>query len=86
MADNFQNEVATIHRSQKVLENTVPLHVDIPRTGESGPDLPFEAVLQEYLQFPALLAVKHNAVKRSTKLTTSLNSKHYRPYGILIHR
>jgi hypothetical protein len=33
-------------------ENTVPLHADIPRTGGGGSDLPFEAVLQEYLQFP----------------------------------
>jgi hypothetical protein len=32
--------------------NAVPLHVDIPRTGGGGSDLPFEAVLQEYLQFP----------------------------------
>jgi hypothetical protein len=29
--------------------------------------------------------VKHNAVKWSTKLITSLNSKCYRPSGILIH-
>jgi hypothetical protein len=34
----------------------------------------------------ALLAVKHNAVKRSTELITSLHSKSYRPSGILIHR
>jgi hypothetical protein len=34
----------------------------------------------------ALLAVKHNVVKLSTKLITSLNSKHYRPLGILIYR
>jgi hypothetical protein len=33
-------------------ENTVPLHVDIPHTGRRDPDLPFEAGLQEYLQFP----------------------------------
>jgi hypothetical protein len=33
----------------------------------------------------ALLAVKHNAIRRSTKLVTSLNSKHYWPSGILIH-
>jgi hypothetical protein len=32
--------------------NAVPLHVDIPRTGKIGSDLPFEAVLQEYFQFP----------------------------------
>jgi hypothetical protein len=34
------------------VENDVPLHVDIPRTGEGCSDLPFEVVLQEYLQFP----------------------------------
>jgi hypothetical protein len=27
------------------------LHVDIPRTDGRGSDLPFEAVVQEYLQF-----------------------------------
>jgi hypothetical protein len=27
------------------------LHVDIPRIGGRGSDLPFEAVLQEYLEF-----------------------------------
>jgi hypothetical protein len=30
------------------VENLVPLHVDIPRTGGRGSDLPFEVVLQEY--------------------------------------
>jgi hypothetical protein len=35
----------------KDAENTVPVHVDIPRTCGRGSDLPFEAVLQEYLQF-----------------------------------
>jgi hypothetical protein len=34
------------------VENAVPLHVDIPRTGGRGSDLPFEAVLQEYLTLP----------------------------------
>jgi hypothetical protein len=34
------------------VENAVPLHADIPRTGGRSSDLPFEAVLQEYLQFP----------------------------------
>jgi hypothetical protein len=33
------------------VENAVPLHTDIPRTSGRGCDLPFEAVLQEYLQF-----------------------------------
>jgi hypothetical protein len=32
------------------VENAVPLHVDTPRTGGSS-DLPFETVLQKYLQF-----------------------------------
>jgi hypothetical protein len=34
----------------------------------------------------ALHAVKHNAVKRSTKLITFLHSERYRPSGISIHR
>jgi hypothetical protein len=33
-------------------ENAVPLHVDIPRTGGRGFDLPSEDALQEYLKFP----------------------------------
>jgi hypothetical protein len=36
----------------QVVENAVPIHVDIPRTGRRGSDLSFEAVLQEYLKFP----------------------------------
>jgi hypothetical protein len=34
------------------VENAAHLHVEIPCTGGRGSDLPFEAVLQEYLQFP----------------------------------
>jgi hypothetical protein len=34
------------------VENAVPLHVDIPRTGGRGFTLPSEDALQEYLQFP----------------------------------
>jgi hypothetical protein len=34
------------------VENAVPQHADIPRTDGRGSDLLFEAVLQEYLQFP----------------------------------
>jgi hypothetical protein len=34
------------------VESAAPLHADIPRTGGKGSDLPFEDVLQEYLQFP----------------------------------
>jgi hypothetical protein len=34
------------------VENAVPLHVDIPRTGGRGFDLPSEDSLQEYLKFP----------------------------------
>jgi hypothetical protein len=34
------------------VENAVPLHVDIPRTGGRGFDLPFAVVPQEYSQFP----------------------------------
>jgi hypothetical protein len=32
------------------VENVVPLHVDFPHTSGRGSDLPFEDVLQEYLQ------------------------------------
>jgi hypothetical protein len=35
-----------------ILKSAVPLHADIPRTGGRHSDLAFEAVLQEYLQFP----------------------------------
>jgi hypothetical protein len=53
-ADNVWNEgkflpLFTAHRGDK---NVVPLQVDIPRTGGRGLDLPSEAALQEYLQFP----------------------------------
>jgi hypothetical protein len=34
------------------VENAVVMHIDIRRTGGRGSDLPFEAVLQEYFQFP----------------------------------
>jgi hypothetical protein len=34
------------------VENAVPLHVDIPRTGGRGFDLPSEDSLQKYLKFP----------------------------------
>jgi hypothetical protein len=34
------------------VENAVPLHADTHRTGGRGSDLPSEAVLPEYLQFP----------------------------------
>jgi hypothetical protein len=34
------------------VENAVPLHVYIPHTDRRSSDLSFEAVLQEYLQFP----------------------------------
>jgi hypothetical protein len=34
------------------VENAVPLHRDIPRAGGRCSDFPFEAVLQQYLQFP----------------------------------
>jgi hypothetical protein len=42
------------YNSQSIgsVENVVPLHADIPRTGGRGSDLLFEAVMQEYLQFP----------------------------------
>jgi hypothetical protein len=34
------------------VENAVPLHVDVAHTGGRASHLSFEAVLQEYLQFP----------------------------------
>jgi hypothetical protein len=34
------------------VENVVPLHVEIHRTGGRRFDLPFDAALQKYLQFP----------------------------------
>jgi hypothetical protein len=34
------------------VENALSLHVNIPRTDGRSSDLSFEAVLQEYLQFP----------------------------------
>jgi hypothetical protein len=34
------------------VENAVAVHIDISRTGRRGSDLPFQAVLQEYFQFP----------------------------------
>jgi hypothetical protein len=34
------------------VENAVPLHADSSCTSGRGSDLPYEAVLQEYLQFP----------------------------------
>jgi hypothetical protein len=44
-------------------------------------------IIKKHFQaWTALLAVKHNAFKSSTELITSLNSKCYRPSGILIHR
>jgi hypothetical protein len=51
---NFADESmpVTVHRSQMVLQNAIPLHEDIPRTSGGGPNLPFQAVLQEYFQFP----------------------------------
>jgi hypothetical protein len=34
------------------VENTIPLHVDIPCPGERGFDLPSEDAVQVYLKFP----------------------------------
>jgi hypothetical protein len=34
------------------VENAIPLHIDIPRTGGKGFDLPSEDALKEYLKFP----------------------------------
>jgi hypothetical protein len=51
MTYKVRNEVVNISQITGV-ENAVPLHVHIPRIGGRGSDLPFEAVLREYLQFP----------------------------------
>jgi hypothetical protein len=39
-------------RDHRTCSNAVPLHVNIPRTDGRDSDLPSEAVVQEYLQFP----------------------------------
>jgi hypothetical protein len=51
ISDNISNKVNTIHRSQEVYYNAVPLYEDIPHTAGRCSDLFFEALLQEYLQF-----------------------------------
>jgi hypothetical protein len=51
LADNIRNEIVTIHRSQEVLK-ILSLYEDIPYTSRRCSDLPFESVIQEYLQFP----------------------------------
>jgi hypothetical protein len=51
-ADNVRNGISYNSPITGGVENAVPLHVHIPRTGRRGSDLPFEAVLQEYLKFP----------------------------------
>jgi hypothetical protein len=62
------------------VENVVYLHVDIPHTGGRGFDLPFEDVLQEYLQFPykylfVLLLTVENFVLQITPEETITRSK-----------
>jgi hypothetical protein len=66
LGDNFRNEVITVHRSQKVFEIAVHLNADIPRTDRKGSNLPFETVLQEYLQFPYEYLLYTNIVKQPT--------------------
>jgi hypothetical protein len=53
-ADNIRNErkFLTLFTDDRGVENTVPLHVDIPRIGGREFDLPSEGALQEYLKFP----------------------------------
>jgi hypothetical protein len=51
MAVNVRNEVVNNFQITGGVENYVRLHVVILRTGGRGSDLPFEAVLQECLQF-----------------------------------
>jgi hypothetical protein len=52
LADNIQKGI--VRNSQIIggVENAVILQADISRACGRGSDLPFEAVLQEYLQFP----------------------------------
>jgi hypothetical protein len=55
IADNVRkeaNKTSPLCTDHRCVENAVPLHADIPRTGGRGSDSRFEAVLQEYLQFP----------------------------------
>jgi hypothetical protein len=53
LANNVQNEVRSYNsQNTEGAENAVPLRTDTPCTSRRNPDLPFEAVLQEYLQFP----------------------------------
>jgi hypothetical protein len=49
LAENIRNAVVTIHRLQAELKMLFlyTYFIDIPCTGGRGPDLPFEAVLQE---------------------------------------
>jgi hypothetical protein len=53
-ADSIWNEGKFLPLSQMAggVENAVPLHVDVPRTGGRDFDLPSEDALQEYLKFP----------------------------------
>jgi hypothetical protein len=51
LAENVQN-VGAIHRSHTGdVESGVCLNIDVPGTSGRGSDIPFEAVLQRYLQF-----------------------------------
>jgi hypothetical protein len=52
LAHNIPNEVVSNSQITRGDENAIPLQVDIPRSGGRSSDLPFEAVLHEYLQFP----------------------------------
>jgi hypothetical protein len=49
LADNIWNEVVNNSQITGGVENAIHLHADIPCTCGRGSDLPFEAVLQEYL-------------------------------------
>jgi hypothetical protein len=52
LADKVRNKVLNNSQITGHVENGIHLHADITPTGRSGSDVPFEAVLQEYLQFP----------------------------------
>jgi hypothetical protein len=52
LADKVRNKALYNSQTTGDAENGIYLHADITVTDRNGSDLPFEAVLQEYLQFP----------------------------------
>jgi hypothetical protein len=68
------------------VENVVLLHVDIPRTGGRGSDLPSEGSLQEYLKFPYeyFLSVLLPFEGYCCKLCPSNNPRRKKSHGSLL--